>query len=95
MSMYSLMRQMTPNLRQSRLEAVQTRLFLASADRRSEDVFVEAIIVPELGLCNVEWHVFAADLVERADDPALENRPEALLLIIAGRAAALLRPPKL
>jgi hypothetical protein len=45
---------------------------------RSENVVVEAIIIPELELRNVKWHVFSAHLVERADDTALEDRPEAL-----------------
>jgi hypothetical protein len=47
-------------------------------NRCSENVAVEAIIIPELELRNVEWHVFGAYLVERADDPALEDRPKAL-----------------
>jgi hypothetical protein len=43
----------------------------ASLNSRSENVLVEAIIIPELGLRNVEWHVFAANLVEGTHDPTL------------------------
>jgi hypothetical protein len=50
---------------------------LASADRRSEDVRVFAVIIAELKLGNIERHVFLADLVEAPDDPALEDRPPA------------------
>ena len=42
-------------------------LVSTSADRRSEDVRVLTIIIPELELCNIEWHVFFTHLVERAD----------------------------
>jgi len=49
---------------------------LAPLNHRSEDVRVEAVIIAELELGDIERHVFAADLVERADDTALEDRPE-------------------
>ena len=48
-----------------------------SLDRRPEDVCVVAVIVAELELGNIEGHVLAAHLVERADDAALEDAPEA------------------
>jgi hypothetical protein len=51
---------------------------LTSADRRSEDVRILPVVVAELELSNIERHVFAADLVEGADNAALEDRPEAL-----------------
>jgi hypothetical protein len=51
-------------------------LYLASADRRSEDVRVLPIVVSELKFRNVERHVFGADLTEASDDPALEDAPE-------------------
>jgi hypothetical protein len=51
---------------------------LASLNRRSENVIVTPIIVPELELRNVKWQVFPAYLVERADDATLEDAPEAL-----------------
>jgi hypothetical protein len=50
---------------------------LASLNRRSENIVVQAIIVPELELCNVKMQVFLADVVECADDAALEDAPEA------------------
>jgi hypothetical protein len=42
---------------------------LASLNRRSENVVVKAIIVPELELRNVKMQVFLADVVECADVP--------------------------
>lgn len=48
-----------------------------SLNRRSENILVEPIVIPELELRNVEWHVFAAYLVERTDDAALEDAPKA------------------
>ncbi len=50
---------------------------LASIDRCSEDVTVLAVIVAELELGDIQWHVFGAHLVERAHHAALEDRPEA------------------
>jgi hypothetical protein len=46
-------------------------------NRGPENIIVKPTIIPELELRNVKWHVFPANLVERADDAALENRPEA------------------
>lgn len=51
-------------------------LVLASRNRCAENIGVEAIIVAELELCNIQRHVFAADFVEAADDAALEDRPK-------------------
>jgi hypothetical protein len=51
---------------------------LASPDRLAEDVRVLAVVVAELKLGDVQRQVLGADLVERADDAALEDRPEAL-----------------
>ena len=53
-------------------------MFSTSLNRRSENVIVEAIVIPKLELCNVKWQVFGANLVESADDTALEYAPEAL-----------------
>lgn len=47
-------------------------------NRRSENVIVEAIVIPKLKLRNVKWQVFGADLVERAHDTALKDAPETL-----------------
>jgi hypothetical protein len=49
-----------------------------SLNRRSENVIVEAIMIPGLKLCNVKWHVFGANLVERPNNPALEDAPKTL-----------------
>ena len=46
-------------------------IFLASADRRAEDVGVLPIVVAELKLRDVQRQVFLADLVIAADDAAL------------------------
>src|SRR5258708_33060090 len=53
-------------------------LILTSLNRRSENVRVPSIIVAEFEFRNIERHVFGADFVEASDDPALEDRPEAL-----------------
>ena len=50
--------------------------FSTSLDCQPEDIRVHAMIVAELKLGNIEGHVFAAHLVERADDAALEDPPE-------------------
>ena len=52
-------------------------MVLASLNRRSEIVIVEAIIIPELELCNVKMQVLFANIVECADDTALEDAPKA------------------
>ena len=49
---------------------------LASANRRAEDIRVQAIVVAELKLGNIERQIFGADLVESADHAALKDRPE-------------------
>ena len=49
----------------------------ASLDRRSEDVSVLPVVVAELEFGNIERHIFPAHFVERADNAALEDRPEA------------------
>ena len=49
---------------------------LASADRHSENVSVKSVVVSELKLRDVQRHIFGADFVEAADNPALEDRPK-------------------
>jgi hypothetical protein len=51
---------------------------LASLNSRSENVIVKPIIIAELKLRNVKMQVFLADIMECADDTALEDAPEAL-----------------
>jgi hypothetical protein len=53
-------------------------LRLASADSPAENIRVMPIIVSELKFRDVKRHIFGAHLVERADNAALEDRPEAL-----------------
>src|ERR1700733_3475204 len=47
-----------------------------TADRRSENVGVLPVVVPELKLRDVERHIFLADFVERADHAAFEDDPK-------------------
>jgi hypothetical protein len=49
----------------------------ASFNRRSKDVRVLPIVIAILELGNIEGEIFSADLVERADDAALDDGPEA------------------
>ena len=44
----------------------------------AEDVLVVPMVVAPLKLSHVERQIFRADIVERADDTTLEDRPEAL-----------------
>jgi hypothetical protein len=44
--------------------------------RFSENIRVHSVVVPELKLRNVEGHVLGADFVERANNAALNQRPE-------------------
>jgi hypothetical protein len=52
-----------------------------SAPRYSgpKNINVLPIVVPELKLRNVQRHIFGADLMERADNTALHQRPETTL----------------
>jgi len=59
---------------------------LASINCRSENVCVLPVIIAELELDNIERHIFPAHFVERADDAALENRPEAFNGLSMNRA---------
>jgi hypothetical protein len=59
-------------------EAVASSCASASCYRCSKDIIVEAVIIFELTFRNVKRHVFGADLVERADNRPLKDRPEAL-----------------
>ena len=54
---------------------------LASADRLSEDVVVQAVVIPEGELRDVQRRILGADLVERADHAALQDRPEGRLCL--------------
>jgi hypothetical protein len=52
-------------------------IYLATTDRRSENVGVETIVIPELKFRDVQRKVLFADLVEGADHAALNQRPKA------------------
>lgn len=50
---------------------------LASADRCSEDVGVIAIVISELEFRDVQMQILPTNLVESANNAALQDRPEA------------------
>lgn len=52
-------------------------LISACLDRCTEDVSIQALIIPKFKLVNVEMQILLADLVERANDPALHDGPKA------------------
>ncbi len=58
----------------------------AACYRRLKHVGVHAVVVAELKFRDVEWQIFGADFVERADNAALEDRPEALNRVRVNRA---------
>jgi hypothetical protein len=57
-----------------------------SLNRRAENVVIEAVVVAELKFGDIQRHVLFADFVERADDTALEDAPEALNRLGVDRA---------
>jgi hypothetical protein len=61
-------------------------LLLTSFNRRPENVRVVPMVVAELKFRDVERHILGADLMERADDTALEDRPEAFNRVGVNRA---------
>jgi hypothetical protein len=52
-------------------------MILAPLNCRSKDIRVISIVVAELKFRDVQVQVFLANLVERADAPAFDERPEA------------------
>src|ERR1700733_4229952 len=80
----------TPHLaRWHRLRLTETDasdLVSAACYRLTENVSIGAVIISELKLSNVQWHIFAADLVEAADNAAFEDAPEALNRVRMHRA---------
>ena len=66
-------------------ESVVLSTFL---NRPSENVIIEAVIVAELELSDIERRALGADFVKRVDDAAFENASEAWrLLVEQGRKA--------
>jgi hypothetical protein len=61
-------------------------LVSASANRRSENVGIETVVISELKLRDVQRHIFGADFVECADHAALEDRPKAFNRVRVDRA---------
>ena len=59
---------------------------LTPADRFAENVSVVAVVVAELELRDIQRQVLGADFVERANDAALEDRPEAFNRVGVDRA---------
>ena len=51
----------------------------AACYRASEHVGIEAVVISELKLGNIERHIFCAHFVERADQAAFEERPETVM----------------
>lgn len=49
----------------------------ASPNRFPKNVSVQAVIIPELELSDIQREIFGGNLVECADNAAFENRPEA------------------
>src|SRR5665213_64049 len=67
-------------------EAIASSCASASSYRHSEDVGVVAVVIFELTFRDVERQVFLTDLVVRADNRPLEDRPEALNRLSMHRA---------
>ena len=49
--------------------------FLTSANRSSENIRIEAVVIAELKLSDIQREIFRADFVECANHPALNQRP--------------------
>ena len=61
-------------LRSHLAETVASDHVSAACYRRSKDIDVLAVVMPELEFSNVERQIFAADLVIGADNAALGQR---------------------
>lgn len=59
---------------------------LASLNRSSENVAVFSVIIPELEFGNVQMQILLANVVIGANNPALQDRPEAFNRIGVNRA---------
>jgi hypothetical protein len=59
-------------------ETVTSDRVSAACYRGVENFRVMPIVVAELKFRDIEWQIFGADLVERADNTALEDRPKAI-----------------
>lgn len=61
-------------------------MILASVYCCPEDVWIEAVVVSELKLRNVQRHIFGRHFVERADHASFEDRPETFNRVGVNRA---------
>ena len=52
-------------------------MLLERTHRRAEDVVIQAVVIPELELCDVEREILGRHLMEGSDHAALHQRPEA------------------
>lgn len=69
---------MLPRIRTGLLKAIPTKVgVLASANCRSENIVILAIIILERKFGNVQREILGADLVIGPYHPALQDRPEA------------------
>jgi hypothetical protein len=78
--MTSIQSQRKEAMRSQQRPMLAIHIFLrrsASLDRCPEDVRVLPVIIAELELGDIERYILPAHFVERADDAALKNRPEA------------------
>ena len=75
-----------PALLGASAEAVPSGATSATRYERSERIGFALHVMPELEFVDVERHVSRAHFVKRADDPALEQRPEALNRVRVDRA---------
>ena len=51
---------------------------LTSANHRTKDIRIGAVVISELKFRDVQRHIFGRNFVEAANDAALEDRPETL-----------------
>src|SRR6185312_1639159 len=68
------------------IQSLRSEMLSASSDCLPEDVCVIPVVVPELEFGEVERQIFGADFVERADNAAFEDRPEAFNRVGVDRA---------
>ncbi len=83
------MRTQAQKLRLPKARREQHRGFcvcLTSCDSRSEYVGIEAIVIAELKLRDVQRHIFGAHFVKCANDAPFEDRPKALDCVGVDRA---------
>src|SRR5260370_12608609 len=68
------------------LRKVALEAFSAFLNRRPEDIHVQSVVIAELELRDIERQILFADLVERPDHAALDERPETLDRLSVDRA---------